>query len=375
MGSGGGGTSTTVQQSEPWKEQIPYLTSGFQNAQQWYDSSNPQYYDFPTTVPYSSQTQQALAAQQQQATQGSPFVGTAGSYLNNLLGGSYLNSNPAMGTYGAIGSGALTGSNPAYGYLPDIAGGGAGANTDLLQGMATDTGTNPYLDAMFKQGADALGSNFRDTINPGMQAYWEGIGGSPANPSAQLYGQKQLQDNYIKPMGDLATSFYGGQYQADQARRLQAAQSVGQLQQGNVSQQLQATGQLGQLGQEDIANILSGAGGMGNLYSNAQAQQLAGLGSVPSIQQAPYTDISKLGEVGAANESKAMEDLQAQMAQFQFNQNKPLDKLQQYMQLIGGANYGGTTTSTGPNPYASNPYGDMGSMAMMGAMLPKMMGV
>lgn len=262
----GGGTSTTVQQSEPWKGQIPYLTQGFQNAQQWYDSPNPQYYNFDTTIPYSTQTQQALDQQQQIATSADPLI-----------------------------SGAQA------------------TNAQLMSG-----GQNPYLDATFNQAAGNLATNFRENVNPRIDSYYGQLGGSPMNPSMLQSLQSAQKSQYNDPMVNLATDIYGGAYNEDQNRRLQALQQV------------------------------------------------------PTTYNLQYSPTQQLGQVGAANEAKSLEELQAKMSEYQFNQNQPLDKLQQYMQLVGGANYGGTTTTTGPNPYASNPYGDIGSMGLMAAMLPKM---
>lgn len=266
---GSPGTSTTVQQSEPWKEQKPYLQEGFQSAQEWFNSANPQYYNFPTTIPFSGQTQAALQQQQAMAQAGSPVAQGAANTVMQMMGG----------------------------------------------------GQNPNLDAMFNQAAGNLAQNFRMNVNPQIEAYYEGLGGSPMNPSMLQSLQLAQKQQYTDPMTSLATQMYGGAYDADQNRRLQAA------------------------------------------------------GMAPSIYDLGFQDIAKLGQVGAAYESKSAEELQARMAEYQFNQNRELQKLQQYMQLIGGANYGGTTTTTGPDPYASNPWGDFGSAAMMGMALPKMFGV
>ncbi len=268
--SKGGGSSTTTQVSEPWSGQKPYLQQGFQGAQDWMQSSQPQYYNFPTTIPYSSQTQQALNQQEAMATGPSPLI-----------------------------SGAQQ------------------ANTELMGG-----GTNPYLDQMFNRAAGQLATNFRENVNPRIESYYEGIGGSPMSPSLLQSLQSAQKSQYTDPMVDLANQMYGGQYNADQNRRLGAVQQA------------------------------------------------------PTTYQLGYAPTEKLGQVGAAQESKALENLQAQMAEWNFGQNKELDKLKEYMQLVGGANYGGTSTTTGPNPYASNPWGDIGSLGMMGAMaIPKMAGL
>ena len=40
----GGGSTTTVQATEPWEEQIPYLTAGFDAAKKLFNQGVPEYY-------------------------------------------------------------------------------------------------------------------------------------------------------------------------------------------------------------------------------------------------------------------------------------------------------------------------------------------
>ena len=41
---GGGGTQVSTSTTEPWAEQIPYLTAGFEQAKNIYDKAPPNYY-------------------------------------------------------------------------------------------------------------------------------------------------------------------------------------------------------------------------------------------------------------------------------------------------------------------------------------------
>lgn len=70
-----------------------------------------------------------------------------------------------------------------------------------------------------------------------------------------------------------------------------------------------------------------------------QAQQAA-------IQQAPTVqnlDLQQLGQVGAAREAQAQAELADQVNRFNFEQNKDMNKLQQYMSLVGGGTIGNNT--------------------------------
>ena len=65
----------------------------------------------------------------------------------------------------------------------------------------------------------------------------------------------------------------------------------------------------------------------------------------PGLAREDYYDPAKLGQVGAARESKAEEGLAEEIARFNFGQQEPTNRLAQYMNLIQG-NYGGTSTAS-----------------------------
>ena len=66
----------------------------------------------------------------------------------------------------------------------------------------------------------------------------------------------------------------------------------------------------------------------------------------PQAANQDYTDIAKLSEVGAARENQNQQQINEDVARFEFEQLAPWEKLGLYNQFIQG-NYGGTTTSTG----------------------------
>jgi len=96
--SGGGNTTTTVTNSDPWSGQQPYLTAGFQQAANLYDNNPLQYYPGQTYSPLSGESEAALTAQTNRATQGSPLVGAAQGELMKTLNGDYLDAakNPYL---------------------------------------------------------------------------------------------------------------------------------------------------------------------------------------------------------------------------------------------------------------------------------------
>src|SRR5438132_926767 len=96
-GGGGGGTQSTqtVEKSDPWSGQQPYLTTGFKQAQDVFlNDPPPEFYPNSTVVPFSPETNAALQLQTQRALAGSPIQSAGTSQLADTLSGNYLNQLP-----------------------------------------------------------------------------------------------------------------------------------------------------------------------------------------------------------------------------------------------------------------------------------------
>lgn len=146
----GGGTSTTVQQADPWEGVQPYLLEGFENLDQ-YAQDIPSFYPNQTYANFNPLQEQAFAGQ----------LGYAGSpELQNLIGNQFdatnfgLNavndpySNQALQSHIAAAQRPLTQAYQEQ-VLPGIRDqaemyGGAGSRTGLAEGVAS----RGYLDAM-----------------------------------------------------------------------------------------------------------------------------------------------------------------------------------------------------------------------------------
>ncbi len=98
--SGGGGTTQTIQKSEPPAYMIPYLKDVLGSAQGLYRSGAGQSY-FPgsTVVPFAPQSEIALSALENRALAGSPITAGAQGLLSDTLAGDYLDptQNPMWG--------------------------------------------------------------------------------------------------------------------------------------------------------------------------------------------------------------------------------------------------------------------------------------
>lgn len=167
------------------------------------------------------------------------------------------------------------------------------AVTDMMT-----AGPNPYLDEMFGQAAGQVGKALDTSL---------------ARSGRRVTGNEGVR---AQQLGDLATNIYGGAYNQDQNRRLQAA------------------GQAIPLARED------------------------------------YFDIGQLGQVGQRVEGQAGNILQDQIARYQQTQQAPWDNLQRYMSTITGANMGSQQTQ----PVFNDPLSSGLGAALSGGALASMLG-
>lgn len=100
---------------------------------------------------------------------------------------------------------------------------------------------------------------------------------------------------------------------------------------------------------------------MAPLYDAERGRQMAGAFGAPGLAMADYQDPQMLQAVGAAREGKAQQYA-----------DETTQRLQNYMGLVGGAGYGGTTTTSG-GAGSSPLLGGLGG-AMSGAYLGNMFG-
>jgi hypothetical protein len=147
--------------------------------------------------------------------------------------------------------------------------------------------------------------------------------------------------------------------------------------------QEQAIGRLGALGQQELANRLAGAGALGAEAQQAYQNQLAAAGGVgtlagqdlarqmaaaqlaPSLAETDYGDINKLLQAGQAAEQYQQAALEADLQRFNFQQNLPAAKLQQFLSAAYGSPMGGIQIS----PTYRNPLAGAAGGAILGQAL------
>ena len=83
-------------------------------------------------------------------------------------------------------------------------------------------------------------------------------------------------------------------------------------------------------------------------YGDERNRMLQSASIAPQMAQADYADIGQLERVGQIHENQAGAQLQDDINRFNFGQQADKDALAQYMALVGGGSYGGSSTSTQP---------------------------
>lgn len=249
---GGGGTSTnTISNSEPWKGAQPYLTDLMSQAQQTYDAQKGQtgYAPFNTVVQPSAQTNLGLDLTTQRALQGSPVTGAAGKSLTDVL------------------SGASSGSS-------------------ALDYFSNPSNINPYLKSQF----DAASKPVIDAVNA--QFSLGGRTGSVAN-------QNQLTRN----LSDLSANIFSNGYDNAANRAVAAGQASNQ---GKIQASAIAPSVAGS-DYTDLQNLLN-VGGAKDSQSQNQINDLLTRWSYQNQQPWNILNqyggaISGLGSVGGSSSS------------------------------------------------------------------------
>jgi len=187
------------------------------------------------------------------------------------------------------------------------------AQSEALKTIQGDyLNSNPYLNQAMQTAARPLLQNFQDTILPGIQSGFSGRG--RYGSGLQAYQQQKAGENLMTQLGDIGTRMSYADYGAERGRQQQA------------------------------------------------------LGLAPELAAQDYVDIGQLAQTGAMREQQAGAELQDQINRFNFEQQAPRDALSQYMALVGGGSYGGSSTATQPifqNKAAEN-VGLLGGVARAG---------
>lgn len=324
-GKSGGGDTTT--KTEPWSGQQPYLTAGFQQAQNLLNFGGPEYYPNATYTPFSPQTQMALNLGENRALFGSEFDQPAGNVAMQAMQGNSPYTQAGLQSLwgGSLGMQQLAGT----------------ANGQYLN-------ANPYLDNMFGAAARATNTQYNNQVMPGVNATF-GSGGRTGSNAHQT-ALDMANQNYNNSMSDMAANIYGNNYQSERDRQLSASTGLGSL--GTA--------------------LASGYGSLGN---QNYSQQMGGAALGQQLAANDWQNIGQLANIGQQVEGQSQNVLNDYMNRFNYYQNRPEQNLQNYVAAINGIPVNGGQTSQssdGGSPLTSALGGALTGGAL-GGMLPASM--
>ena len=174
------------------------------------------------------------------------------------------------------------------------------------------------------------------------------LAGNPLVPAAQQQQLNTIQGNYLSAGNPYFTQALAGPTQ----QATQAYNDAIKAAQGGASM----AGRYGSGASADIQNRAANtlATTLANTYGNLAYQNYAGergmqnqaVMNAPTLAQADYADISQLANVGKTAEDYQKTALQADIDRFNFEQNKPYQKLASYLGAAYGAPMGQVSTTT-----------------------------
>lgn len=288
--------STQTSQSGPPDWQIPYLQQGLQYSQNLLNAGAPQYYPGQTVTPFSQATEQAMQGIQQRAQAGTPGIAQGQQYVANQL------SQPVQSQFGQAQNPYASGANPF---------GGA---------------SNPYLDQTFQRAAQQTQGQLASEY---------------ARAGRNIQASQQPRSEQLN---SLATSIYGGAYDAERNRMANyAGQQLG----------------IGATGYENAQSRQ-----LSDLQSQ-RANNLSALSAIPSLQQSGYYDWQQLANVGAAQEALTGRYQQDAQNRWNYEQQAPGANLDAYLARINGVRGGEQSSQT--TPYYSSTGGNVLGGALAGA--------
>jgi hypothetical protein len=173
------------------------------------------------------------------------------------------------------------------------------------------------------------------------------MAGNPLLPAAQQQQQDVISGQYLNSNPYFNQALAGASQGATQTymdaiKQAQGGASMAGRYGSGVSADIQNRAA------NTLANTLANKYGelaYGNYNTERGRQEAAAMGA-PALANADYTDINQLLKTGQAQEDYANTALQADINRFNYNENLPTAKLNQYAQYLSGTPQGSTTTST-----------------------------
>jgi hypothetical protein len=162
------------------------------------------------------------------------------------------------------------------------------------------------------------------------------VQGNPLLGSSQAEINKVLSGDYLNPSSNPYSKALFNQMAGDVTSQVQS--------------QFSKAGRLGSsANQETLANSLGQLANQvyGNQYDRERQNQVAATQIAPQLGEMDYNDIARLQAVGQEKEALQMAQLQDAIARYDYSQQQPYTKLNQYLASLGAA-VPSTTLTTQP---------------------------
>ncbi len=339
--SGKGDTGDKTVTNEPWSGLQPSVLAALNQAARLYNMGGPSYYPGSTVIPFSPQSQLGMGMMENLALGGSQYQQPLDRLYRQLAGGKQ--------------------KNPALNYLNSLKGSKVNAPrvkvgqglSDLTRQTYNDTmsgnylNANPYLDATFNRASDAVTRQWNESVLPGVNSTFSLAGrtGSGVHQNSVNQASEQLGDT----LSGLANQIYGGNYQQERGRMMEAADAIGGYDTTAQGYGLEASSQNAAnslAGQQFNRNFKMNLGNsLNNMYQQGIGNQLAGAGLGQNMMNNEWANIGRLMGVGGMVEDKAGQYLQDNMNRFNYYQNLPYQNFNQYVSNLGGIPGSGFTNS------------------------------
>lgn len=330
--------------------------------------------------------------------------------LQNLIGNVGSGSAPGTGTYNNL----MSSTSPGVGAASNVystAANSSNPTTANLNAMASGQmiGNNPYLQQSVANAQSGVVDQLKQNtaaLNSGAAAF--GRSGS----GAQAVQQNNLDNTAATAMSKIATDMYANQYNTDTQNMLAAnnqvsnnynsdfnnllsgSQQLGNSYAQNANTQLSAAGAADGNYQNQVSNLSSLLGqlnsnynsGVQNQLANAGLQQaaaqaansasnasantsLAAAGQAGNVYQNTVAPAETVGAVGAAQDTRAQQELDAKIQQWDYNQQMPLQQLANFANILNGGNYQTTSSTTSGNSALTNILGGLTGAVGLGTKL------
>jgi len=318
----GGGTQVSTSTTEPWEQQIPYLTAGFKAAKDLFNKGVPEYYPGETLAGFDPAQTAAHKATLGYAMGPRPAAQQAGAERQLLDTYGLAKNLGRMG--GAAAQRGLQLQGPlSQGQYSRLTPYSHQQYNDLLAGNVRTGAGTPY-GAMENALTQGVIGNLQKNVLPGIrhQQIMYQPGGSSAGAQEQ---NKAVTEATAAGLTKPLAQMYSDAYQTAQGMRMPAATMGLGAQQFGMNYGLQ--------GQQ----LAQGAGQLG----------LGAVGRYPGVMNAPLSMYGAIGDVGAQRRAMTQAAMDADMARYNYQANAPTNALRNYMAMVTG-DYGSTGTQTSP---------------------------